>query len=40
MGQGLFVKVAQVVSHALALPVDSIKVSATRTVQTSTPWPR
>ena len=31
MGQGLFVKVAQVVSHALALPVDSIKVSATRT---------
>ena len=31
MGQGLFVKIAQVVSHALALPVDSIKVSATRT---------
>ena len=31
MGQGLFVKVAQVVSHALALPVDNIKISATRT---------
>jgi len=31
MGQGLFVKVAQVVSHALALPVDRVKVSATRT---------
>ncbi len=31
MGQGLFIKVAQVVSHALALPVDNIKVSATRT---------
>jgi len=31
MGQGLFVKVAQVVSHALALPVGNIKISATRT---------
>jgi len=31
MGQGLFVKVAQVVSHALAVPIDQIRVSATRT---------
>ncbi len=31
MGQGLFVKVAQVVSHALAVPIDQVGVSATRT---------
>ena len=31
MGQGLFIKVAQVVSSELGVPLDSIKISATRT---------
>ncbi len=31
MGQGLFMKVAQVVSNELGLPVSSMKISATRT---------
>ncbi len=31
MGQGLYLKVAQVVAHQFGLPIDAVKVSATRT---------
>jgi xanthine dehydrogenase large subunit len=40
MGQGLFVKVAQVVAEAFQVPLDAVKITSTAPTRCPTPRPR